>query len=318
MKLDTPCIVCAKGKQARKPFNEIGTHATKILELIHSDVCGPMSTRSFGNHRYFVTFIDNYSRKFFIYVLKSKGEVFSKFVQFKTSVENETERKIKILRSDNGTEYINKNFQEFCAKNGIKHETTVPYSPQQNGLSERVNRTIVEKARCMLMDANLSKQFWGEAVCAAVNVINVLPNAATKRAPNEIWYNKKCDLSNFRIFGCRAMVWLPEQKRDKLDAKSYECIYMRYADNQKAYRLYDANTKKIVVSRDVIFLENANVNTNSNDMKNADESAVGLYEDDTYGDTVEKTIVQLMISQMISQMKRRYFNATKMISTMKR
>lgn len=276
MKPDTKCIVCAQGKHQRNPFNDSGTRASKPLELIHSDVCGPMSVRSLGNYRYFVTFIDDFSRKVFVYALKSKGEVFSKFVEFKARAENETEYKIKNFRSDNGTEYENKNFQEFFAKHGIKHEKSAPYSPQQNGLSERMNRTIIEKVRCMLLDAGLSKQFWAEAVFAAVNIINVIPNASSKTAPNEIWHSRKCNLKNFRVFGCKAMVWQPEQKRTKLDAKSYPCIFLRYADNAKAYRLYDMSTKKIVTSRDVIFLENNNEITNSADSVNSRKDFVTI------------------------------------------
>lgn len=190
-----------------------------------------------------------------------------RFVEFKNRVENETERKIKTVRGDNGTEYENNNFADFFAKHGIKHEKSAPYSPQQNGLAERMNRTIIEKVRCMLLESGLSKQFWAEAVLAAVNVINVIPTV-NEIAPNEMYNNKKCNMKLFRVFGCRAMVWKPEQKRKKLDAKSFECIYLRYADDAKAYRLYDMNTKKIVISRDVIFLENENAIIESKSMNN--------------------------------------------------
>lgn len=267
---DTQCIVCAKGKHARSPFNEKGTRATKPLSIIHSDVCGPMTVKSHGNCRYFVTFIDDFTRKVFVYTLKSKGEVFAKFVEFKAKVENETERTIKIFRSDNGTEFLNNNFKEFFAKYGIKHETTAPYSPQQNGLSGRMNRTIIEKVRCMLIDAGLNKQFWAEAVHAAVNVINVLPNASTEKAPDELWHNKKCNLTNFKVFGTKAMVWRPNQHRTKLDPKSYECILLRYADNQKAYRLYDTNTKKIVASRDIIIMQQVKGEITADDENSAE------------------------------------------------
>lgn len=96
-----------------------------------------------------------------------------------------------------------------------------------------MNRTIIEKVRCMLIDANVSKQFWAEAVCAAVNVINVIPNSANEAAPNELWNNKQCNMKIFRVFGCRAMVWQPEQKRKKLDAKSFPCIFCDMLTMQK-------------------------------------------------------------------------------------
>lgn len=159
VKHDIQCVVCAEGKQSRKPFHDSGTRASGLLGLVHSDVCGPILIRSHGHARFFVTFIDDFSRKCFVYVLKSKGEVFTQFLKFKERVERETERKIKTLRTDNGTEYENNKFHEFFAKHGIKHEKSAPYSPQQNGLAERMNRTIIEKVRCMLFDSGLNKQF---------------------------------------------------------------------------------------------------------------------------------------------------------------
>lgn len=253
---DMKCVVCAEGKHARSPFSENGTRATKLLGIIHTDVCGPFPVQSLGGAKYFVSFIDDYSRRVCIYPLKSKAEVFSKFVAYKKMVENQLESTIKIVRSDNGTEYVNKNFEQLFAECGIKHEKSTPHSPQQNGLSERMNRTILEKTRCMLLDSRLPKHFWAEAAQAAVNVINTLPNSPNGAAPDEMWYNKKCNLKHFRVFGSKAMVWKPNMKRGKLDAKSFECIYLRRADDAKAFRLYDKNARKIVISHDVIFMEN--------------------------------------------------------------
>lgn len=253
---DMKCVVCAEGKHARSPFSENGTRATKLLGIIHTDVCGPFPVQSLGSAKYFVPFIDDYSRRVCIYPLKSKAEVFSKFVAYKKMVENQLESTIKIVRSDNGTEYVNKNFEQLFAECGIKHEKSTPHSPQQNGLSERMNRTILEKTRCMLLDSRLPKHFWAEAAQAAVNVINTLPNSPNGAAPDEMWYNKKCNLKHFRVFGSKAMVWKPNMKRGKLDAKSFECIYLRRADDAKAFRLYDKNARKIVISHDVIFMEN--------------------------------------------------------------
>lgn len=275
---DTKCVICVKGKQARTSFNDIGTRATKLLEIVHSDVCGPFPTRSLGGANYFVSFIDDLSRKVFIFALKSKGEVFSKFIEFKNRAENETDLKIKILRSDNGTEYVNKNFADYFMKHGIKHQKSAPYSPQQNGLAERMNRTIIEKVRCMSLDTKMSKHFWAEAVCAAADIINALPNASNN-VPNDMWNKTPTDLSRFKVFGCRAMVWQPEQKRKKLDAKSYQCIFLRYADDAKAYRLYDTVAKKIVVSRDVVFMETERLVIDSN-ILNKDSNFIEIYEDD--------------------------------------
>lgn len=251
------CVICAKGKHARHAFNIPGQRAADLLDLVHSDVCGPMPVNSIGGSKYFVTFIDDHSRKVFVYTLKTKSEVFSKFVQFKTFVETQLNKKLKVLRSDNGTEFINNGFDKCGVENGFKHEKSAPYSAQQNGLAERMNRTIIEKVRCMLFEANMSKGFWAEAVHAAADIINILPNRTNaNRSPDEVWFGKKPNIEMFRVFGCKAMVMIPKEKRRKLDVKSNECIFLRRADDAKAYRLYDRSIKKIVISRDVLFFEN--------------------------------------------------------------
>lgn len=258
---DLKCVICCEGKQSRRPFISGEKKTRNLLELIHTDVCGPITPQSIGGARYFITFIDDCSRKVFVYVMKSKGEAFSKFVHFKNFVEKQIGASIKTLRSDGGKEYDNIATKNFCAEHGIKYEKTAPYSPQQNGVSERMNRTIVEKVRCMLYDAEMSKGFWAEALFAAINIINVLPNSAIEnRIPNEVWYGKKCDISDFKIFGSKVMAMIPQHKRRKLDKKSIECIYLRKADDANAYRLYNKNTKKTVVSRDVVFFENDRLN----------------------------------------------------------
>lgn len=188
--------------------------------------------------------------------MKAKSEVFAKFLQFKTLVENQLDKKIKIVRTDNGKEYINKKFANLFISSGIKHQKSAPYCPQQNGLAERMNRTIMEKVRCMLYDANLGKQFWAEAVYAAVDIIIMIPHSSLKKSPDEIWFGRQSTLDNLRVFGCKALAMIPHQKRGKLDEKSFNCIYMRYAEDAKAFRLYDMNDGKIVISRDVVFLEN--------------------------------------------------------------
>lgn len=249
------CEACLEGKQSRSPFKSEGKRATKLLEIIHSDVCGPMSVTSMSGKRYFVTFIDDFSRKVFVYMTRQKSDVFDCFVNFKTLVENQTERKIKIIRSDGGLEYCNNKFGNLCTSSGILHQITAPYSPQQNGLAERMNRTIVEKVRCMLADAKLSKSFWAEAVSTAVKIINLVPNTVNKISPDEIWFGCKPDFLSLKVFGCIAMVHIPNEKRKKLDKKSQKCVFVGYADNAKAYRLFNTVTKKIVISRDVAFFE---------------------------------------------------------------
>jgi hypothetical protein len=137
------CEGCIEGKQHRKPFpNNGGMCATKPLEIVHSDVCGPMRTTSLGGARYFVTYIDNFSRKVWVYLLNSKGECLEKFKEFKALVETQLEHKIKVFQLDNGGEYISKGFKRFLKAHDIEKQTSTMYRPQQNRVAERANRTL--------------------------------------------------------------------------------------------------------------------------------------------------------------------------------
>lgn len=251
------CTTCLTGKQTRLPFNNTGTRATQPLQLIHSDLCGPMEQESLGGMKYFITFVDDYTRKVHVYFLKNKLNVLEVFKDYKSRVENELEGKIKAVRTDNETEYCNQGFESFLRGNGIEHQTSTPYSPQLNGLAERMNRTLVERARCMLYDADLSKQFWAEALATAAYVVNRSPTKSIDgKTPMEMWSGKKPNLSNLRIFGSEVMVQVPKEKRQKWDSKSRNLIFVGYCESTKGYRLLDRKTNKITKSRDVVFLEN--------------------------------------------------------------
>ncbi len=173
------CERCVKGKHQRTSFpKDRATRASQLLEIVHTDVCGPMKTTSHGGARYFLTFIDDFSRKTHVYLLKAKGEAFEKFKQYKTLVENEIGHKIKVLRSDNGGEFVSKKFDAFLAECGIQLQTSAPYSPQQNGVAEHANRTIMECARSMILAQGLELEFWGEAVNTVVYIKNRCPTKA--------------------------------------------------------------------------------------------------------------------------------------------
>lgn len=164
------CLLCCEGKQSRLPFAHEGNRSTKLLEVVHCDICGPMENLSLGGSRYFLIFVDDYSRMTHVYFLKSKDEVLQCFKEYKAKVENATSNKIKILRSDNGTEFCNRDFDSYLKKAGIVHQKSNP--PEQNGLCERMNRTVIEKARCLLFDAQLGKELWTEAINTAVYLQN--------------------------------------------------------------------------------------------------------------------------------------------------
>lgn len=228
------------GAQPRLPFADTGNRAIKELELIHSDVGGPISIKSMGGCRYYVTFIDDFTRKVFVYCLHNKSQVFQCFVKFKTLVENQIESKIKKFRSDNGTEFDNTKFKMFFEKCGIEYQRSAPYSPQQNGMAERMNRTLLDRVRCMLIDSGLKRVFWAEALNYATKIVNSVPCKGTGKIPDEMWYDRKVDFNVFKRFGCTAFAHVPAQKRKKLDDKGTECIFVGFADNAKAYIYYTA------------------------------------------------------------------------------
>jgi hypothetical protein len=247
---------CALGKNIKKPFPSNNNRSKEILDLIHSDVCGPMPVKSLGGSLYYVIFKDDYSRKTWLYLLKTKDEVFSKFQEFKEEIENLTNKKIKTLRINNGGEYTSKEFVAFCKSTGIRRELTVPHNPQQNGVAERKNRSIEETVKALLNDQGLSMFLWGEAAMTTIYVQNRSPHCILKdMTPEEDFLGKKPNVENLRIFGCPVYSHIPKDKRNKLEPSGKKGIFVGYSESSKAYRIYIPEQHKIEVSRDVTFNE---------------------------------------------------------------
>ena len=170
------CTVCLVGKHHREPFPKASSwRATQRLQLIHSDICGPITPESSSHKRYMLTFIDDYTRKIWVYFLTMKSEAFAVFKNFKSLVEKESGHAICCFRTDRGGEFTSLEFNEYCNLNGIKRQLTAAYTPQQNGVAERKNQTIMNMVRCMLTDKNVPKEFWPEAVNWAVHLLNRCP-----------------------------------------------------------------------------------------------------------------------------------------------
>lgn len=250
------CIVCCEGKQSRQPFPNIGTRSTEILEVVHGDLCGPMEEVSIGGSRYFLLLVDDFSRMSFVYFLKAKSDAFEYFKEFKSMVENKHDKKIKVFRSDQGGEFCNNDFKIFLKNEGIIHQKTNAYTPQQNGLAERLNRTLVEKARCLLFDAGLSKKFWAEAINTSNFIRNrCIATGLSGKTPFEMWNKTKPDLSGIRIFGSTVMVHVPKEKRLKFDKKSNKHILVGFSEHIKGYRVYNPDSDDVTTSRDVVIVE---------------------------------------------------------------
>jgi transposase InsO family protein len=211
-----------------------------------------------GKFKYYITFIDDFSKKTWIYFLtgKTSEEVLERFLEFKALVETQTGKRIKSLGSDNGGEYTSYAFKRFCVEVGIKRELTVPYTPQQNGISKRKNRAIVGAAKAMLHDQNLPKFLWAEACNTAVYLQNRSPHKVLGNVTlKEGFIRKKPDINHLRIFGCVAYCHILAEKRTKLDPIAEKGILVGYSETSKAYRIYIPTIKKIVLRRDVKFEE---------------------------------------------------------------
>ena len=252
------CEACIDGKATRLPFAKKAMfRATTQLQLVFSDVCGPLPVTSKEGARYFAMFTDDFLRKTLVYLLRMKDKVFDAFKLWKPLVENEVEHKIKVLRTDNGGEYVNHAFESFLAVHGIKHQKTNVYTPQDNGVAERMNRTLLNITRTLLKKAQFSKNIWGEAVLTAAYLRNAWPTKSCEGAvPCEVWSGRKPSVRHFRTYGCRAYATIPKQKRDKLDSRAKSGFLVGYADKCKGYRIWLPAENRVIVSRDVRFQEN--------------------------------------------------------------
>ncbi|GKE42917.1 retrovirus-related pol polyprotein from transposon TNT 1-94, partial [Tanacetum coccineum] len=235
-----------------------GDQQWKRLELVHTDVYGPTSVASIGGSRYYVTFIDDSNRKVWVYFLKNKSEVFNTFKKWKAVVENETNLRVKCLKSDNSGEYSSREFIEYCTKNEIRMLKTVLETPQQNGVAERMNRTLNERAKSMRLHAGFPKMFWEDSVTTVAYLINRGPSVPLGfRIPKEEWQGKEVSLAHLRVFGCDSYVEVKDVARDKLDAKSVKCTFIGYGSDEMGYRFWDSKSHKVVRSRDVSFNEDS-------------------------------------------------------------
>lgn len=255
------CECCLQSKMARQPFPKTAEKwTTQPLQLIHSDLAGPIDPVSAGGSRYVLTLIDDYSRFTRVFLLQVKSDAAKRIQEYVREMETKYGRKPQIIRSDNGGEFTGHVLREFYRKEGITAQFTVPYTPSQNGVAERKNRSLIEMVRCMINDAGLPRDLWGEAIMTANFlqnrlVSNALPNGKT---PFELWSGSPPDYRTLRVFGCYAWVQTPSVKRTKLDHTSRPMIFVGYGGEQKGFRFWDPELQKTVVSRDAVFLELGN------------------------------------------------------------
>jgi Integrase core domain. len=221
------------------------------LFVVHSDVCGQITPSTIDDKNYFVTFIDEFTHYGVTYLLENKSGVFSVFKDYSAKSETHFNLKIENLYCDNGREYLSKEMKDYCVQKGISYHFTVPHTPELNGVAERMNRTIIERARAMIHSVELGKEFWGEAVLTAMKLINISPTKALKvdKTPFEMWHGRKPTLKYLKVFGSTVYVH-NKTRKSKFDEKSWKGILVGYEPN--GYKVWDIEKGRFATVRDVI------------------------------------------------------------------
>lgn len=251
---------CVKGKLTRSPHTQkLSQRSTRPLQLVHTDICGPIQPTTHDGKKYFLTFIDDFTHFTVTYLLKQKSETLEKFKEYEAWITNHFERNISIIRCDNGTEYTSNDFKNLCKEKGIRIQNTIRYTPEQNGVAERANRTLIEKAKSMLMDSKLNSEMWGEAILCGTYLVNRIPTVAlNNKLPAENFYKKPVNFKKLKVFGCVAYSLKPKCLRKKFEENTDTCIMIGYSEN--GYRLWDPINKKVQYGDSVAFDESKTIN----------------------------------------------------------
>ena len=247
-------------KSHRQSFKSNETRVKSLFSLVHANVWGPAPVIGDHGFKYFLLFVDDCSRMTWVYFLKNKSEVYEKFVLFYKLIQTQFQTQIKVLRSDNGREFVNREMSNFFKDKGLVHQTSCPYTPEQNGVAERKNRIILEITRALFFDSKVPKFLWPEAVATSVYLVNRLPTkilnmktplqllSSLAKVPEPLTLPLK-------VFGCSVYVHVPKHERTKFSACAIKCVFLGYGINQKGYRCFDPSSRKIITTMNCNFLE---------------------------------------------------------------
>ncbi|MBW0507495.1 hypothetical protein O181_047210 [Austropuccinia psidii MF-1] len=250
------CNEFIKVKITQLPFKQSFKAANHVLENIHLDMCGSFQTPSIAGAKYFLIIIDQMSGFISTKFLKNKSDCFNHFCNFKLSAENNLATKIENIFPDGGGEFVNKSFKNHCTESGINHTISSPYTPQNNPFSKRGNQSVLEKARCILLQSKIPMKYWEEAVSTATFLCNLVPKHEDQKTPYEIWHNMKPSLHRLKPFGCRAWLEIPtNQIANKSDPKAWDGIFLGYKNEASSFCILRLIDQKIIISRHVVFDE---------------------------------------------------------------
>ncbi|KAL2239212.1 UNVERIFIED_CONTAM: Retrovirus-related Pol polyprotein from transposon RE2 [Sesamum indicum] len=250
------CDTCHKAKQTRTPFPCSNTRSAAPFDLIHVDLWGPYRIPTLSNCSYFLTIMDDCSRSLWTYLIHHKSQVAFTLKTFFTLIHTQFNRSIKTMRSDNGSEFLNRSCRDLCHTLGIIHQTSCAYTPQQNSRVERKHRHLLDVARALLFQASLPTKFWGESILTATYLINRTPSKLLQwKTPFELLYGTVPSYTHLRSFGCLCYATNTSPHKHKFESRARKCVMIGYASTQKAYKLYDLENSSSFTSRDVQFYE---------------------------------------------------------------
>ncbi|GFX79554.1 retrovirus-related Pol polyprotein from transposon TNT 1-94 [Trichonephila clavipes] len=297
----THCIPCKLAKSKRVSFKKTGAVRSKRpLELLHMDLCGPMSTESQGGNKYFLSIIDDYSRKVTVFPIRNKSDVFHTFIRFQKREERFLSKKVIAVRTDGGLEFCNKDMDNFLTELGIKHEVTNSYTPEMNGVAERFNLTALDGIKTLLKSSEVPHKFWGEALLCFTYAWNRICHKDSNKTPFEKYSGRKPSVLHLKPFGCLAYASVPKQIKKKFDMRAKMGIMMGYAQRTKGYRIWLIDENKLVETINVRFDENKRginfrqkVNSNLGYILNLPD----YYDDEDDFDRVKDSLTSRLVSK---------------------
>jgi transposase InsO family protein len=250
------CHHCLAGKMHQLPFPISNKTVTSPFELIHADLWGPAPVTASNCFRFYLVFVDKFTKFTWVYLLKHKSDTFQVFTQFRAMIETQFSLPIKILRTDCGGEFLSTPFNQFCSSKGIIHQLSCPHTPQQNGVAERKHRHLVQCALALLSQSKLPLSYWSYAISTAAHIINKLPTPNLgNQSPWDALYQVAPDLSHLRTFGCECFPLLTPYNSHKLLPKTTPCVFLGYPLHTKGYYCLDPITHRLYTSRHVLFNE---------------------------------------------------------------
>ncbi|MBW0466576.1 hypothetical protein O181_006291 [Austropuccinia psidii MF-1] len=272
------CDICLKGKITALPFSSRFVPATSILENIYLHLCGPISTPTVSGYQYFMIIIDQFRKFISVKLLKRKNKAFTHFKEFKNAAKNFHSKKIKIIISDGGA-----------------------YTPQHNGISERGNRSIIEKARCLLIQFSLPMKFWGKAIATAAFLCNLIPKKDNNTRPFENWYHPKPPLKRLKPFGCKSRIRIPPQLcTQNFSHVSWEGVLLGYENNGSSYRILRSWDQEVVISRHVVFDKKTfpSISSQSTISTSPDLRSLSLYSNRNARESTDTTLPEPISEQL--------------------